>query len=48
MYDRTKLKRALMLAFAKRKLDNEEIENIINNLEADRSVDSNEISSKKI
>jgi transcriptional regulator NrdR family protein len=37
MYDRQKLKRALMLAFAKIKVENEEIENLINNLEIQRS-----------
>ncbi|PJA48853.1 MAG: transcriptional regulator NrdR [candidate division SR1 bacterium CG_4_9_14_3_um_filter_40_9] len=48
MYDREKLKRALMLACVKREMDKEEIENIINNLEAERSTDKNEISSKQI
>lgn len=48
MYDRHKLKRALMLAFAKRKIDKEEIENIINNLESQRSAEKNEITSKEI
>ena len=48
IYDRDKLKRALMLAFAKRKIDNEEIENMINNLESERSTDKAEISSKEI
>lgn len=48
MYDRQKLKRALMLACVKREMDKEEIENIINNLEAERSTDKNEISSKQI
>ena len=48
IYDRQKLKRVLILAFAKRKIDKEEIETIINNLEADRSTDQNEITSKQI
>lgn len=48
MYDRQKLKRALMLACVKREMDKEEIENIINNLEAERSTDKNEITSKQI
>jgi len=48
MYDRQKLKRALVLACVKRQMDKEEIENIINNLEAERSTDKNEISSKQI
>jgi transcriptional repressor NrdR len=48
LYDRDKLKRALMLAFAKRKIDNDEIENIINNLESERSADKTEITSKEI
>jgi transcriptional repressor NrdR len=37
-----------MLACVKREMDKEEIENIINNLEAERSTDKNEISSKQI
>jgi transcriptional repressor NrdR len=48
LYDRDKLKRALMLAFAKRKIDNEEIESMINNLESERSTDRAEISSQEI
>jgi len=48
LYDRDKLKRALMLAFAKRKIDNEEIENMINNLESEWSTDRTEISSQDI
>ena len=48
LYDRDKLKRALMLAFAKRKVENEEIENMINNLESERTTDRTEISSKEI
>lgn len=48
MYDRQKLKKALLLAFAKREIDKEQIENLINNLEAERSTDKNEITSKEI
>ena len=48
MYDRQKLKKALLLAFAKREIDKEQIENLINNLEAERSIDKNEITSKEI
>lgn len=48
MYDRQKLKKALLLAFAKREIDREQIENLINNLEAERSTDKNEITSKEI
>lgn len=48
LYDRQKLKRAMILAFAKRNIDTEQIETIINNLEADRSTDKNEITSKQI
>ncbi len=48
MYDRQKLKKALLLAFAKREIDNEEIEKLINNLEAEWSNEKNEISSKQI
>lgn len=48
LYDRDKLKRALMLAFAKRHIEDDEIENIINNLESERSADRTEITSKEI
>ncbi len=48
MYDRQKLKKALLLAFAKREIDKEKIENLINNLEIERSTDKNEITSKEI
>ena len=48
MYDRQKLKKAILLAFAKREIDKEKIENMINNLEIERSTDKNEITSKEI
>jgi len=48
MYDRQKIKRWLMLAFAKRRIDHEMMENIINNLEIKRQNEWNEIESKKI
>jgi len=48
MYERQKIKRALMLAFAKRNIEKTMIENIINDLEYKRSNDSSEISSKQI
>jgi transcriptional repressor NrdR len=48
MYDRQKLKKALLLSFAKREIDNEQIESLINNLEAEWSIDKNEITSKEI
>ena len=48
LYDRDKLKRALLLSVAKRKIENEEIENMINNLESERSTDKAEITSKEI
>jgi transcriptional repressor NrdR len=48
MYDRQKLKKALLLSFAKREIDNERIESLINKLEADWSIDKNEITSKEI
>ena len=48
MYDRQKLKKAILLAFAKREIDRELIENLINNLEAEWSIDKNEITSKEI
>lgn len=48
LYDRDKLKRALLLSFAKRKIENEEIENMINNLESEWTTDKTEITSKEI
>lgn len=48
LYDRQKLKRAMMLAVAKRDIETEDIETIINNLEAERSTNKNEITSKQI
>ena len=48
MYDRQKLKRSIVLACAKRKIDKESIETMISNLEADWSTDKNEITSKEI
>ena len=48
LYDRDKLKRALLLSFAKRKVENEEIESMINNLESEWTIDKTEITSKEI
>ena len=48
MYDRQKLKRSIVLACAKRKIDKESIETMISNLEADWSTDKNEVTSKEI
>lgn len=48
MYERQKIKRALMLAFAKRNIEKTMIENIINDLEYKRSNDKSEITSKQI
>ncbi len=48
IYDRQKLKKSLLLSFAKREIDKEQIENMINNLEAEWSIDKNEVSSKEI
>ena len=48
MYDRQKLKRSIVLACAKRKIDKEAIETMISNLEADWSTDKNEVTSKEI
>ncbi len=48
MYERQKIKKALLLAFAKRDIDKTIIENIINDLEYKRSSDNTEISSKQI
>lgn len=48
MYDRQKVKKAILLAFAKREFSNEKIENILNDLENQRTSEWNEITSKKI
>lgn len=48
MYDRQKLKKAILLAFAKRKFVSEEIDNVISNLEVKRSNEWTEITSQKI
>ncbi len=48
MYDRQKLKKSLMLSFAKREFNNEKIENILNNLENRWIAEWTEISSKQI
>ncbi len=48
MYDRQKLKKAIILSFAKRKYNTEEISNMITNLENKRSQQGTEITSKKI
>ena len=48
MYERQKIKRALLLSFAKRNIEKTMIENIINDLEYKRSNDKSEISSKQI
>jgi len=48
MYDRQKLKKSLMLSFAKREFNNEKIENLLNILENKWMAEWKEISSKKI
>ena len=48
LYDRKKIKRALMLSLAKREYDSEKIEEILNNLESQRTSEWDEISSQKI
>lgn len=48
LYNRQKLKKAIMLAFAKREFGADEIENILNLLENNWTSMWNEISSKKI
>ncbi len=48
MYDRQKLKNALILSFAKRKFDKDQIETIINNLEMQRLAEKSEITSTQI
>jgi transcriptional repressor NrdR len=48
MYDRQKIKKALMLSFAKRNINTEQLEWIITNLEIQWSSDRNEVSSSEI
>ena len=48
LYDRKKIKRALMLSLAKREYDSEKIEELLNNLESQRTSEWDEISSQKI
>lgn len=48
LYDRQKLKKAILLSFAKRKYNSEEIDGIITTLESKRSKNNNEISSTRI
>lgn len=48
IYDRQKLKKALLLSFAKRNIDKEQLENLLNSLENKRSSEGNEITSTKI
>lgn len=49
MYDRLKLKRAIMLAFAKMDMAaNEKVEEMLNTLESKRQIQGNEISSRQI
>jgi transcriptional repressor NrdR len=48
MYDRQKLKKAILLAFAKRSFEKEVIETLLNNLEMEWIAESAEISSQKI
>lgn len=48
MYDRQKLKKSLMLSFAKREFSNEKIENLLNTLENKWISEWTEISSKQI
>lgn len=48
MYDRQKLKKALLLSFAKRDINQEELEWLLNSLETQRSSEGNEVSSTQI
>ncbi|MDR2415336.1 MAG: hypothetical protein LBD75_01665 [Candidatus Peribacteria bacterium] len=48
MYDRMKLKKAILLAFAKIKYTNDEIEDVLNTLEIKWQSQGNEITSKQI
>jgi transcriptional regulator NrdR family protein len=48
LYDRAKLRKAVLLAFAKRPYSPDEIDNLINNLEISWQAEGHEITSKKI
>lgn len=48
LYDKSKLKKAIMLAFAKRNISMEDIDLLISNLEVDRLMQGNEIQSTQI
>ena len=48
MYDRSKLKKAILLAFAKTDFTNEDIENLLNTLEIKRQSEGSEIQSSVI
>ncbi len=48
MYDRQKLKKALLLSFAKRDINKEDLEALLNSLETQRSGEGNEVSSIQI
>jgi len=48
MYDRQKLKKAILLAFAKRSFEKEQIETLLNNLEMQWLAENTEIKSSQI
>jgi len=48
MYDRQKLKKAILLAFAKRPFEKDEIETLLNNLEMQRLSSGTEVKSQQI
>ena len=48
LYDRAKLRKSVMLAFAKRPFNPEIVDSLINNLEISRQSEGAEVSSKKI
>lgn len=48
LYDKSKIKKALILAFAKRQISSDKIDTIISQLEGDRSKKKDEISSSEI
>ena len=48
MYDRPKLKRAILLSFAKTDLKSDEVEDMLNNLEIKWQSQGNEITSQQI
>lgn len=48
LYDRDKIKKALSIAFGKRKMNDDTIDNVINKLEIERSTKKNGLTSTRI